>query len=375
MIDVRIEPNGNYYRLVWRTRLGERRSEGLGHKDETTPRQRELRRRQKAVELQADPELAEGGKMRLSQWRTRYEAMARQELSDGSVQCIKEAFDKLEAFFTDDPLIGSIRPDRAKDYRLWLAQQTTGSKNPRPLSLATVRRHVRYCRAIFSRALKERALTGLAANPFADETGAGPKVAKTWYTVTDEDMAKILEACPSDGWRAMFALCRWAGTRLGEARRLRWAEVVRTHPPTLLILKADQDAEDTTKQRNRKTPIEPRLMALLDEVFARAPEGSAGPCDGLPESQKILSAQAAVITKRAGLVYAKPLHTLRKNRITEWRRQVPLDVVTEWVGNSPDVAEDHYVRAELPELEKITGQRAETNLAPNLLQNPSLSQP
>lgn len=368
MIDVTIQRNGDYYRLVWRTRLGERRAEGLGHKDALTDRQRELRRRQKAVELQADPELAEGGKMRLSQWRARYEHTARQELSDASVQCIKEAFDRLEAFFTDDPLLWNITPDRAKDFRLWLARQTTGKEQPKPLALATVRRHIRYCRAIFSRALKERALTGLAANPFADETGAVPKIPKQWHTVTDDDMAKILEACPSDGWRAMFALCRWAGTRLSEARRLKWGEIVRTHPPTLLILKPDQDAEDDTKHRNRRTPIEPRLLVLLDEVFARAPEGSEGPCADLPDSQKIISAQARLIAKRAGLVYAKPLHTLRKNRITEWRRQVPLDVVTEWVGNSPDVAESHYVRAELPELEKITGP------APNSLQSPSVNQ-
>ena len=367
MIDVRIEKNGNYYRLVWQTRLGERRSEGLGHKDELTDRQRELRRREKGVQLQADPELAEAGKMRLSQWRVRYTRMAAAELSAGSVEAIGNTFDRLEAYFTDDPLLSSLRPDRAKDFRLWLARQTTGVKEPRPLSLATVRRHIRYCRAIFSRALKERALTGLAANPFADESGAGPKIPKTWYTVTDLDMERILEACPSDGWRAMFALCRWAGTRLSEARRLKWVEIIRTHPPTLLILKPDQDKEDDTKNRNRKTPIEPRLLALLDELFARAAVGSAGPCDGLPEDQKKISVYAATIAKRAGLAYAKPLHTLRKNRITEWRRKVPLDVVTEWVGNSPDVAEDHYIRAEQSDFEQITGPAAK---APNSLQNP-----
>ena len=62
-----------------------------------------------------------------------------------------------------------------------------------------------------------------------------------------------------------------------------------------------------------------------------------------------------VIAKRAGLEpWSKPCHTLRKNCETDWSAELPLHIVTEWLGNSPAVAIKHYIRAENTDFEKIT---------------------
>lgn len=349
MIDVRIEKNGNYYRLVWQTRLGERRSEGLGHKDETTARQRELRRREKGVELQADPEMAEAEDMRLSHWRTRFMEGAERDLSPASARDLYTTFDYLETYFSHDPKLRSITESQAKDFRQWLNTKQS-------FALATLRKHIRNCKTIFTQATRERRLTGVATNPFQHEDSAVPPARKDHAQIDAADMERILEACPDDGWRAMFALCRWAGLRQNEARGLRWQDVQWDHPPRLLIRLPEHLQEPDTKHRERTVPIQPRLLAMLRDWFARAAVGSDGPCDDLPTIKATISGRASRIVTRAGLSYAKPLHTLRKNLQNEWEQQIgSRERVCAMLGNSPRVAEKVYTRVDDRDLEKVTG--------------------
>ena len=44
-------------------------------------------------------------------------------------------------------------------------------------------------------------------------------------TFTPEEIAKLLEAAPSDDWRGIILLAAFAGLRLGDAMRLRWGNV------------------------------------------------------------------------------------------------------------------------------------------------------
>ena len=51
------------------------------------------------------------------------------------------------------------------------------------------------------------------------------------------------------------------------------------------------------------------------------------------------------IIKRAGLkVWPKLFHNLRASRETELAAEHPIHVVCEWIGNSPRVASEHYLR-------------------------------
>ena len=44
-------------------------------------------------------------------------------------------------------------------------------------------------------------------------------------TFTPEEIAKLLQAAPSDDWRGVILLGAFAGMRLGDALRLRWGNV------------------------------------------------------------------------------------------------------------------------------------------------------
>ncbi len=51
------------------------------------------------------------------------------------------------------------------------------------------------------------------------------------------------------------------------------------------------------------------------------------------------------ILKRAGVKpWERLFHNLRASRQTELADQFPLHVVTDWIGNSPDIADRHYLK-------------------------------
>ena len=58
-----------------------------------------------------------------------------------------------------------------------------------------------------------------------------------------------------------------------------------------------------------------------------------------------LRAQAHRIIKQAGLKpWSKTFQNLRSSRETELVEDLPVHVVTEWLGNSPDIARKHYLQ-------------------------------
>lgn len=370
MIDVRIERAGKYLRLAWQTAAGVRRTKGIGRADAITGARAEVLRRQKAAELHADPELATAETMTLAVWRTRFMGSVGAELAETTQAGLDGTFDKLDAFFGAGVRMSQITTGRAKDFRVWLGSNQWGG---RPITLATIRKHVRHAKIIFGRAVVERGTTGVAANPFAHESGSVPSVDKDWAIIGDAEMTKILEACPDDGWRMLFALARWAGLRSNEARRLEWADIHWDHPCRIQIrLPLDRhgrEAPESTKHRKRLVPIQPRLEGILREGFTRAGEGAVGPCDGLPIPAERLTEGARAILRRAGVDYGKPLHTLRKNLETEWARKYPLPIVTAWLGNSPAVALKHYVRAELADMDGVVGLPSADRVIHNAQQN------
>ena len=62
-------------------------------------------------------------------------------------------------------------------------------------------------------------------------------------------------------------------------------------------------------------------------------------------------------------------HTLRKNCETDWAGQYPIHVVTEWLGNSPVVAMQHYVHATDADFERLTrnGAQSDTILTQSMI--------
>tara|TARA_R110002072_G_scaffold273413_2_gene434338 strand:- start:82900 stop:83307 length:408 start_codon:yes stop_codon:yes gene_type:complete len=82
------------------------------------------------------------------------------------------------------------------------------------------------------------------------------------------------------------------------------------------------------------------------------------PQKGLPTN---LEPQFGKIIKRAGLKpWPKVFHNLRASRETELADEYLIQVVCDWIGNSPQVASCHYLQTTEEHFKKAVQQPAET---------------
>lgn len=283
----------------------------------------------------------------LGAWKERYMRL-RQDLSAGSVTLHEDTFRRLYEFFGQTMRLDKVTRAGASDFRLWLAEQpgrrVDDDGNAKKMSEQTISRYMRDCKVIFGWATREDLLP---INPFDRIPSSAPKVDKQWVFITREQLENILNACPSQGWRCMFALCRLAGLRWGEAIGLKWGDI----DWSARMIRLHFVREDT-KHKSRNVPIQPRLYEMLEQAFTAADDGAERVCD-LSTNNQIRDAWA--IIRRAGIeVYAKPYHTLRKNLESEWLAEFPLLAVCEWLGHSPAVAAAHYHKPTAQTIAKVT---------------------
>lgn len=228
--------------------------------------------------------------------------------------------DLLLAAFGATRRLRTITPRMASEFRNSLLTGRRGEQ--------TVRKHMRYCKAIFRKAVADGLI---AADPFAGQASAVEAVDKDWADIDDAAMARIFAACPSDDWRRLFALCRYGCLRLNEALALEWADV---GPSEFTVRHVGRQ---TTKKRERKVPIEPRLRPYLCGGVGRVCNVDA----------KAVHSGAARIISAAGVPrYDKPFHTLRKCGVTDWCEHLMPAEVAVHTGHSVDVLMKHYYRAD-----------------------------
>lgn len=346
--------NGKYWKAAWpdpKSPTGQS-SKSLGAKAKFSRRQATVLCRQLAADLTNESQKS-GECPNLFAWLDRYIAF-RSDVKDTTKATYREAFAYLRVYFDNNPTIDAITRADAAD---WLAEMNTGHltddlnklipehdkrRRWRKPSLSTIRRHVRTARQVFKQACDD---DRIKFNPFDRLNGTPPKMMKSWREVTHAEAKTIIDACPNAGWRMLFALCRFAGLRRNESLSLEWGAV--DWDRNRMVVNVDVE-QDTTKQAFRITPIEPArcptgLARMMREAFESATPGTVLVCEGVNSNN--LRRTALAILRRSGVgVYAKPFHTLRKNRITEVAMEYPQGILEEWFGHDEEVSRRHYQR-------------------------------
>jgi integrase len=370
--DVRLKSNGRYWQAFWFDEKGNPRARSIGPKAEYSETKARAQCRTLAVDLKLGRQ-RDGSAPRLSAWLDQYKRQ-RTDVDPKTMALIDHTGRYLLAHFTNDPPISRIDRADAADWRAALARGELRAKanvypkrdvakttryqayrkrleargaELKPLSEATVAKHVRTAKKIFEEATEEGGVGYIEKNPFRRLTGRAPRAAKDWAVVTRGDLDKILEACPDAGWRCLFALCRLAGLRRQEALDLRWADVL--WDKNKLQVNATIDRE-TTKRAKRVCPIDPAkcptgLAKILRDAFAIAPAGAVRPCESV-STDNIDKAAKRIIANAGLLPYKKPFHALRKNRAGEVAAVYPQHVHEEWMGHDAEVAKEYYLRVE-----------------------------
>lgn len=335
-VGVRAWKNGPYWTLAWYDGNGEIVRESAGR---VSAEDAERLRHEREVSLGLDPTARQRlTQMDLATFRTHYPSLREGEIHARTLGLHDVTLGYLVDHFGAGRKMSTVEPIHAQQWVGWLRRLCP------PLSETTVANHVRTARQLWRKA---KAWQVVRTNPFEGVSVPAPKVEKSWHYVSLTDAEKLMTACTHESWRLLFGLCRLAGLRSGEATAVEWGHWDRQNG-TLAVW--PREGRRTSKQRLRYVPVVPRLRTLLE-----ASNGTTGPIVRLPigyPQHKYLVQQIEL----AGLdAWAKPLHTLRKNLESDWMAQFPPMAVAYWLGNSVEVAMEHYYKPTPDLMAKATG--------------------
>ena len=182
-------------------------------------------------------------------------------------------------------------------------------------------------------------------NPFGDMKGIAVREnrARDFY-VTRAMAQQVIDACPDNQWRLLFALSRYGGLRCpSEHLALRWTDV-NWEQGRIRVPSPQTEAHEGGE--SREIPIFPELRPHLEAVwFDPSQDGAEFIITRYREKNCNLRTQLQRIIKRAGLeCWPKLFHNLRATRQTELAETFPAHVVCDWLGNSQAVAARHYLQ-------------------------------
>jgi len=323
--------NGIYYQARWYDAQGVRHSRGLG---KITPAKARRACNKMTVDMARNPSsVTSGNAPKLMDFLQHY-LEHRHDVAKRTLQSHQKTGQYLIDHLGANVRINRISRATASGWREWLYTLKIAED--------TVCGHVRNAKMMFQRAVDKEIL---GTNPFSRLKSTAPAPDKIWHYVDRDELTKLLDACPDIHWRVLIALCRLAGLRRGEALAMRWEDV--TWSECRMIVYSQVEVA-TTKKRMRVTPIDPpRCQPGLEAILMDA-HGQAEPGQTMVIPQGHIKAGSVHrkvngIIKKSGLKpYAKPIHTLRKNCVTDWAQIYPQGVLMEWLGHSEKVSQRHY---------------------------------
>ena len=271
----------------------------------------------------------------------------------------KQAFGSLVEHFGEDRRVDTITEPDAADFEQWLVGYKRKSGNP--YAKATTRKRIGVSKMLWQWA-KKRGI--VAENVFADLKSATVATQRRHF-ITQAEAAAVLEACPDAQWRLLFALARYAGLRVvSEVRPLRWGDVD-WERRRIRVTSPKTEAHDGKAERI--VPIFPELAPYLQEAFDQAEDG-AELVITLREVRETtttyLRKRMHEIIRKAGLTpWPRVFHNLRASRQTELSQRFPGFAVCKWMGNSAQVAEDHYLSVTDALMDQAAGSEAAHNAA------------
>ncbi|MDG2385087.1 MAG: site-specific integrase [Pirellulaceae bacterium] len=170
-------------------------------------------------------------------------------------------------------------------------------------------------------------------------------------SVTPVEIDHVLKACPDHYWRTIVALARYGGLRTpSETLSVRWQDVDWGNGR---IIVQSPKTEHHAGKAHRTIPLFAELRPYLIEAFDFAPDGAEYVVDARFRQAAMgkagwknanLRTTFQKIVRRAGLdPWPRLFHNLRASRETELVERYPVQVVTDWLGNTPSVAIRHYL--------------------------------
>lgn len=272
----------------------------------------------------------------------------------GTVTSMKRTVDDLIEQLGAGAELRKIGPVEANAFTEW-CQANHGR--------ATVAREIRRARQLFAHAVELRLI---GENPFARVKVKDTSSPARQEYVPAEWAERMIEVA-NGVWKTVIALCRFGGLRCAsEVLTIEWADVdfaagrMRVRSPK---------TEHHEGRDERICPIFARLRPHLEEARALAPGGvghviGGATGDGYRDAARLpdgrwewknsnMRTTMLKIVKRAGLKpWPRLFNNLRSSLETDLMESHPIQVVTAWLGNTPQVALKHYLQTLDSDFEK-----------------------
>lgn len=248
---------------------------------------------------------------------------------------------KLREFFGEDVSLSSIRADKAEEYARWLR---------RKLARATAAGHIKRAKQFLRQAVREKLIP---SNPFEDIVAGLQENPERKHFIPSDVIEKVIDQCPDAEWRLLIALSRYGGLRNpSETLNLKWQDI----DSAIGIMRVTSPKTKKQGKGFRIVPIFRELARYIDEAHECAHDGSVY-CINRYRSQDVnLRTQFLRFIKRAGeKPWGRLWHNLRASLETKLANEFPLHVVTVWLGNTPRVAERHYLQVTPEHIARATG--------------------
>ena len=271
---------------------------------------------------------------KLAEWMRQY-IEGRKDVKSATATVYGHTRRNLLAFFGESKRLDEIAPGDAEDFRIFLRTDEELAEN-------TVRRRCGIAKQFLRSAVRKKIIL---ENPFDGLPIVVRENRKRSYFVSHAEAEAVLDACPDARWRLVFALCRYGGLRCAsEVARLTWADVNWSKMRfTVNASKTEHHADGGI----RVVPIFPELYPHLRDAFEQAKAGAVYCCpqyDSAIANQMYRKAVMQAL-RQAGLTpWPKLFQNMRSTRETELAEKYPIQVVCQWIGNSPQVASRHYLQ-------------------------------
>ena len=272
------------------------------------------------------------GLLTVGELAEKYLRSASARLKPNTVRLAEWSFNIFFEYVPEDTPVESITVARACE----VFESVRASYSP--ASYTTV---ARVLRRLFAWAVD---LELIEKNPLRAVKGASEKNKSREFFVDRVTCEKILAACPSQEWRALFALWRFGGVRRGEAFLLTWGAIDLNRGRVLV---RSPKTERHAGKGERVIPLFPELRselsALRDSLSRaeRAPAARVIPSIGYNNVQKKF---ADILTAARVRAWPRLIQNLRASRAVEVYREFGALAESEWIGHGVEVAKNHYLR-------------------------------
>jgi integrase len=269
----------------------------------------------------------------------------RVDIKPKTVLVLKLVKDRLFGFFGAGRDLTAITTGEAVDCRLsWIKKG---------LAENTVRKSCSIAKQFFADAIRRKIIS---ENPFKSKVlpCAVRGNDDRFHFVSREETQKLIDTCAPDNveWKLLIALARYGGLRTpSESLSLRW-DGVNFEAGKIKVL--SPKTEHHKGKEFRWIPLYPELEPYLTAAHTQAIEGAIFVISHYRDTTANLSTQLGRIADRAGIsLWPKPWSNMRISRQVELADEFPAHVVSQWQGNSQQVAtafylkttEDHFKKA------------------------------